>query len=547
MIRTRLRASLAALAAAGAVVAVAGPERPVLGAEPQRIGQGRQAAPPRDAVPRTPQTPSTRLVLSGERAQRFADAAVRQLDYLPGEVVVRFRAFTGAAGQQRALNVLRGQPDVSDLEWHGPVAIVRDPTQPNAHILAQQLMTQPEVAYAEPNYIMRIEPRLEDRVQRAAPAAAEPLPPSGQPNDEDYIGLQWNFTMLNMPSAWDVQPGASADIIVAVVDTGITTTTQTMTFRIWTGSAFENVPMAFAANPDLSPSRLVDPRDFIFLDPQGPVLDLEGHGTHVSGTIGEDTNNGTFLAGMAYNTRIMPVKVCIGYWEVLIGLAAANQAGFPPSSAGGCSIVDAADGIRYAADRGAKVINLSFGGPSPSQTVIQDALHYAVARGAFVAISMGNEYTSGNPVNYPARYAREILGVMAVGAVGKLQARAFYSSTGEHNEIAAPGGDPTVGGGQDQGYVWQSTLFFPDQNPAIRRPRFDRYDSIGYYGTSMAAPHVAGLAALIMAQSPGVSPANVERAIRATARDLGPAGKDDEYGYGLIQPRSVLFGWGLRK
>jgi serine protease len=308
--------------------------------------------------------------------------------------------------------------------------------------------------------------------------------------------------------------------------------------------------MAFAVNPDLPLNRLTDPRDFAFLDPSGPVLDMDGHGSHVAGTIAQETNNGLLLAGLAYNARIMPVKVCNLYWELMIARAQANTPGFLSPSAGGCPIVDIADGIRYAADRGAKVMNISLSGTG-SQEVVREALNYAVSRGAFVATSMGNDYEQGNPVMYPARYAQDIMGVMSVGAVGKTQARSYYSSTGAHNEIAAPGGDTRVGGGPgatDLGRVWQSAGFFPDFDPLfIRRPNFNRYDAIGIQGTSMASPHVAGLAALLAAQSPGITPANIERAIRATARDLGTPGKDNDFGYGLIQPRSTLFGWGLRK
>jgi subtilisin family serine protease len=205
-----------------------------------------------------------------------------------------------------------------------------------------------------------------------------------------------------------------------------------------------------------------------------------------------------------------------------------------------------ADGIYYAADRGADVMNISIGGPGAS-TALRDALTYAVSRRMFVSISMGNDYLNGNTVSFPARYGPDIEGVMAVGAVGKTGDRAYYSSTGPHCEIAAPGGDDSLGGAPDFGYLWQSTLNGIDQRPDTIRPRFDRYEKLGLQGTSMAAPHVAGLAALIASGSPGTSPANIERIIRSSARDLGPAGKDDLYGYGLIQPRAALFGKGIRR
>ena len=142
--------------------------------------------------------------------------------------------------------------------------------------------------------------------------------------------------------------------------------------------------------------------------------------------------------------------------------------------------------------------------------------------------------------------ARTSDGAMSVAAVGKFMDRAWYSSTGSYTEIAAPGGDDRTGSGLDGGFVWQVTLDFDDQDPSLPIPRFDRYLLIGYEGTSMATPHVSGLAALLMSQ--GVtSPAAIESLIRKTARDLGPAGKDDSFGYGLIQPRPSLFGFGIIK
>jgi serine protease len=486
-----------------------------------------------------PLAPQYRLTTN--KVQALADAAVRQLDYLPGEALVRFRAYISPAGRQRALNALTGQPRLGDLEWHGPIAVVRDPTQPNAHALARKLAEQPEVAWAEPNYIGKVEPALGERMSASTEGAAAP-----SPNDTDYASYQWNFQLLDMPGAWAIQPGGSSTTTVAVLDSGITTVGGARTFRIWTGSAFEDVVMPFAVNPDLPAGRLTDARDFAFLEPSGPVLDLDGHGTHVGSTIGEHTNNATLLAGMAYNTRLMPIKVCLGYWEIMIARAQASIPGFPEGTVGGCLYSDMTDGIYYAADRGARVMNISIGGPGES-TALREALRYAVTRGVFVSISMGNDYLKGNPVSYPARYGQDFEGVMAVAAVGKTGDRAYYSSTGPHCEIAAPGGDDSLGGAPDLGYVWQSTLNGLDQAPASIRPRFDRYAKLGYQGTSMAAPHVAGFAALIASQSPGLSPAGIERIIRASARDLGTPGKDDFYGYGLIQPRTALFGRGIRR
>ena len=499
--------------------------------------------------------------LTAQRAEAFAEAARRGLNYLPGEVVVKFRSGMGTASMQRALDAVSSRPNTDGLEWHSDVAILRDPSQPDAHQLAAQLSAQPEVEFAEPNYIARISPLEKQFVPGGGPVPTPPDRPTslwrsaafrttGTPSDTDFGAYQWNFNLINMPAAWDVVPGGSADLIVAVVDTGITVAAQTMTFPLWTGSAIQNVPMAFAVNPDLPASRLVSPRDYAFLDPQGPVIDMEGHGTHVSGTIGQATNNAFLTAGMAYNVKIMPVKVCSSYWDLMIVRAQNGQTGFLSADAGGCSFVDMSDGLRYAADNGARVINMSIGGISQS-TVLRDALAYAVSHGVFVAISAGNDFEDGNPTQYPARYAADFEGVMSVASVAKNSAKAYYSSTGSWVEIAAPGGDVRQGvGTTDRGLIWQSTLVGADSvtgSAGVIRPRFDHYDKQSYQGTSMAAPHVAGLAALIMSQTPGISPAAVERIISNTAKDIGEPGRDTSFGNGLIQPRTALYGYSVNR
>jgi serine protease len=455
------------------------------------------------------------------RLAAIMDASSRQLDYLPGEVLVRFRDGVTTDGLQRTLSGVRSQPSLASLRWSSNnLAVLHDVREPDAHVLAGQLRLQPDVLWAEPNYLRR--------------------PHRLQPNDPGFTPLQWNMRAIDMPRAWDINPGGDSNLIVAIIDSGLTSQTTVLSLKTFDGTAIRDIQVPVSINPDVSASKLISAIDLVSLD--GIVVDFEGHGTHVASTIGEDAND-LAEVGVAYNVKIMPVKVCFGFWDVQFALADAGQAVTPPTSVAGCPDDAIADGIRYAADHGAKVINVSLGGPGSSET-LRDALLYAVSKGAFVALSAGNGFEDGNEVEYPAAYAAEIDGVMSVGAIGPTRARAYYSGTTSGTEIAAPGGDIRQGI-PDASLVWQTSLYAPDSTPGVVVfPRFDGYIDTGEQGTSMASPHVAGLAALLVSQ--GVTnPAAVEALIKATAADLGSPGRDDEYGFGLIRPRVALRGFGI--
>jgi serine protease len=350
-----------------------------------------------------------------------------------------------------------------------------------------------------------------------------------------------------MEQAWDINEGASASIIVAVIDSGVAFEDAVFEF-VAPAFSFEGkvypalgrVAAPFAAAPDLSgANRFVAPRDFIWED-EDPV-DLSGHGTHVSGTVGQLTNNSVGVAGMAFNVRIMPVKVIGDQWDLI----------FDAPNIGTSAVVAA--GIRYAVDNGARVLNMSIGFPSTAVVpAIEEALRYAVDRGAFVAISAGNDFEDGNPVEPLAEIAARMDGVISVGAVGRQLQRAHYSSRRSSVEIAAPGGDFRVGG--TPGGILQQTLdpvlsvADPLDRPVSQyaAPRFDVFRYVHFQGTSMAAPHVAGFAAMLMQQ--GItSPAAIEAAMKRFAKDIGTAGKDNEYGNGLIDARATLRGLGVAR
>ncbi|HTM30418.1 MAG TPA: S8 family serine peptidase [Vicinamibacterales bacterium] len=460
------------------------------------------------------------LLTSTVEIQRLAAAWNSDLPYVPGEVLVKFKSGAFGRAESRALSVLRGSVDNSATRWAGDALIVATPDEPDAALAADRLAAQPEVEWAQPNYLRSIH---------------------ATPNDPSFP-RQWNFELIDLPRAWDINPGGSADVVIAVIDTGVTTVSTTYELPLWTGSAIEGVPVPFAASPDVSAGRMLPGRDFVFWS--GPPVDMVGHGTHVAGTALEETNNGLGLAGIAYRSRLMPLKACYGYWEIQIAQSAAGVPGYvDPRETGTCPDSAVSEAIRYAADNGAQVINLSLGGPAESP-ITREALQYAVNHGVFVAISNGNDAQRGNPVQYPAAYAPAFNGVVSVGAVGANGTRAPYSSTGAHLELSAPGGDVTLGAAAA---IFQVGLISSDFNAVtVIRPRFERYAEVAMQGTSMATPHVAGLGALLYSQ--GVhSPAGIESALRKTARDVGAPGRDDEYGDGLIDARAALRGLGLAR
>jgi serine protease len=444
----------------------------------------------------------------------------------PDEIIV---AFTGGTvtGQVAAGVAAGAGVRVAGMRYppHADFALVRLGEGEDPERAARGLAAVKGVRYAQPRYRMY---------------------PDARPNDPLY-SQQWNLPLIDMERAWEINPGGHESIIVAVIDTGVAHKDATVTYnaRSWpmfvggtvtTFPALGEVSIPFSMAPDLGPaSRFVAPRDFIWNDTS--PFDFVGHGTHVAGTIGQTTNNGVGPAGIAYNVKIMPVKVISDIWDSVFGA----------TNTGTDDVV--AQGVRYAVDNGARILNMSIGRSGPPAPAIESALRYAVDRGAFVVISGGNSFETGNPIHRPADIAERIEGVIAVGAVDRVKNKAPYSSTGSWIEIAAPGGNTRLG---SSGGVLQQTVSSADSQtyrfgPAFyTAPRFDRFTYSNFQGTSMAAPHVSGLAALLMHQ--GIrNPATIERAIKHFASDLGTAGRDNQFGHGLINARATLRGLGLAK
>jgi serine protease len=354
-----------------------------------------------------------------------------------------------------------------------------------------KLRTRPGVAFAAPNPI-------------AHASAAAPLP--NDPGVRTYPGglaaLQWNLFGpwgVNALDAWGNLPARSRGgrgIRVAVLDTGV---------------AYRNLGR-FRRSPDFAATTFVAPWDFVSKTPY-PV-DRNGHGTHVAGTIAEATDNGIGVAGLAWGARIVPVRVL-------------NSQGYGDAAT-------IAKGIRYAVRHGARVINMSLEfSTSVRAAEIPDitlALRDASRQGVVVVGSSGNE--GQGQVAYPARTGL----VVSVGATTDDGCLSDFSNDGVGLDLVGPGGgddadlrrDPNCRPGRHGPDIVQMT--YSNSVSRFGLPS-------GYDGTSMAAPHVAATAALVLAS--GVlgadpTPGQVECRLKATARPLGIQGPNRIYGYGLV-------------
>ena len=295
------------------------------------------------------------------------------------------------------------------------------------------------------------------------------------PDDPLYAAKQWHLQRVGAERAWEYTCGRG--VTVAVIDTGV--------------ACWDKGP--FSRGTDLSGTRCESGYDFV--NDRGEAADDHGHGTHVAGTIAQTTNNGKGAAGLAFCARLMPIKVL--------------------TRQGWGTVANVAEGIRYAADEGAQVINLSLGGPIKS-AILESAVAHAIGRGVVIVAAAGN---SGRSVGWPAAYD----GVIAVSASDTNDKIAWFSSRGPEVAIAAPGVAVT-----------QQTVCDGGKNHCEIFGTFN--------GTSMASPHVAGAAALLIAE--GVTDPGAVRA----ALESGATPKDDAslYGAGILDAGHSVAGVFLR-
>ncbi|WP_421384780.1 S8 family peptidase [Bacillus salacetis] len=344
--------------------------------------------------------------------------------YVKGEVIVKFKKDAGSSEKGNVLKEVGAVEAVDEDEVDSDFKVLK---VGNVEAAAKALSKNPNVEYAEPNYKFSA---------------------TWTPNDTYYQGYQYGPQNTDTNYAWDYTRGSSGQEI-AVLDTGVDYN-----------------------HPDLDGKTL---RGYDFVDNDYYPMDLNGHGTHVAGTAAAETNNGTGIAGMAPNTKILAVRVLD-----------ANGSG---------SLADIADGIRYAADAGAEVINLSLGCDC-STTTLKNAVDYAWNKGSVVVAAAGNDGVS--TTFEPASYAN----VIAVGAVDSRDRKASFSNYGSWVDVTAPGVD-IAANVPNNGYAYMS-------------------------GTSMASPHVAGLAGLLASQ--GRSNVQIRAAIEQTADPIGGTGTYFKYG-----------------
>jgi thermitase len=396
-----------------------------------------------------------------------ADGGLPLVDapYMPDRIVVKFKEGLNSAHMAQ-LHASQEAVVVDQIPQIGVQILSVPPGEVEAKITAYRADSR--VEYAEPDYLAQ---------------------PAYEPNDPYYSdGHQWGPQKIQAPLAWDLCTGES-NVVIAVVDWGVDLQHPDLATELWTNPG--EVPNN--GMDDDENGYIDDVYGWDFANDDNDPQDDYGHGSHVGGIAAAATDNGVGIAGVAFNSRIMAVKV--GYVDPNYGALARYS--------------DIAKGIIYAADNGAKVINLSLGGYAFS-SYLESAVNHAWNAGCVLLGAAGNNNLS-DPF-YPAAYDN----VIGVSATDQSDARASWSNYGSYISVAAPG-------------VSIYSTYWNDGSTYA-------YMS----GTSMAAPHVAGLAALLFAQDGTRTNATVRSLIEGTADDLGDEGWDQYYGYGRINAYQAL-------
>ncbi len=381
--------------------------------------------------------------------------------YVPGEVLVKFRAGISAENMTQALASVQAQA----VESIGEIAVTRLRLGADVEVedAVQRLQQLSQVEYAEPNYLFHTMEVMPNDSRFGELWGMNNTGQSGGTADAD----------IDAPEAWQIQTG-SREVLVAVIDTGIDYTHPDLAANIWT-------------NPNEVPNNGVDDdnngfvddvRGWDFANNDNDPMDDNLHGTHVAGTIGAVGNNGMGVAGVNWEVSLMPLK-----------FLNANGSG---------STADAVKAVLYAANNGARIMSNSWGGGGFSQA-LRDAIELANTKGALFVAAAGNEGNNNDQIpNYPSNY--DVSNVVAVAATDRDDGLADFGGGGG-------GGDgcgctlAVAGVGSNYGPTTVD-LGAPGEDILSTVPG-NAYRSLS--GTSMATPHVSGVAALLLAQAPGLS------------------------------------------
>lgn len=503
--------------------------------------QAKRASPDVTAVvpPFNGKQPPGRGSSPGWRGKALGRSRV---EYTPDELIVTFRASAlgapaigsallaapataqavGSAIRARlASHAARGDMQIAGVSPVILAARVRVSDPARLEEVAAKLRRDGLVAVVERNPIVRLE----------GYSASVARSPDRLPNDPIYPWQAWHYGMIGLPKAWDITTG-SASVLVAVIDDGIRFDHPGIAANL-TADGYDFVANSFSvpfcgggstgqsADGDGYDSDPTNPADYDIDPGLGCITGLRtsgNHGLHVAGTIGAVGNDGMGVTGVNWTVRIRPVRVLgVGGgtdYDIAQGLLYA--AGLPADNGAGGTVQPSA---------GAKVINMSLGGPG-STAVQQNAVVAASNAGSLIIAAAGNDAVS--TPSYPAAYDQ----VVSVSAVGPDAVLASYSNFGSTIDIAAPGGDLADGGGDPSFGVMSTAWDYSTGTPI--------YDNSVWVGTSMASPHVAGVAALLLAQSPGLTAAQLRSRLVDYAVDVGASGRDDFYGAGIVNARNSL-------
>jgi subtilisin family serine protease len=383
--------------------------------------------------------------------------------------------------------------------------------------LVSELSSDPQIEYAELNLIMRTQTPPNDPYYSSSGAWGQGF--------RDLWGLQ----NISAETAWNTANGAN--VIVAVSDTGVDYNHEDIAANIWTNpgeTGTDGLGRDKKSNGvDDDANGFVDDwhgYDFVTLDgtpADNDPMDDHGHGTHVAGTIAAVGNNAKGIIGVAYGARIMPVK----------GL----------SSYGSGTSADLVQTILYAADNGAKVINASWGGYStaPQQTFI-DAIAYAHDTKGVVFVAAAGNSASGVDVQDKGFSPANIRNVVTVSAFDHEDHIAFFSNFGQKIDVAAPGGGDGDPSNTILAPYYSILSLLSSQASALPSDLVVGGKYLRIAGTSMAAPHVSGVAALVLSLHPGFSPEQVRQAMHLGTDDVEALGFDTYSGYGRTNAAKAL-------